>query len=323
MRINLKDTELRISILLFLFLVFLPFLLSQNPYFLSVLILSFIFVVLALSWNLMVGYTGILSLGHAGFFGAGAYASALLTLNLGAPVWIGVLFAGGFSTLLGLIVSLPVLRIRGIHYQAIVTLAFSEILHLIVRVWVDLTRGELALWGFPRFPQIEIPLLGTLMLNTKIGAYYLTLILFVCVYLLLFRLVKSKAGLKFMAIRDDEEAAESVGIDSTKYKIGSFLVSSFIAGIAGAFYAHYMGILSPDLLGLEQSTLVIVGVLWGGIGTTFGPIIGVFSAFFASEILRPLLEIRFVIWAILILIVMLFMPRGLIGIVDYLKKHIT
>jgi branched-chain amino acid transport system permease protein len=320
---SLNQTEIKIFLALSMFLIILP-IITQNPYLLNVMILIFVYIVLALSWNLMVGYTGILSLGHAAFFGAGAYASAILTLRLNVPVWIGIVFAGSVSAFLGLIICVPCLRIKGIHYQAMVTLAFSEVLRLICSNWIDMTRGELGLWGFPGYPSIVFPGFGEIILDSKIGAYYLTLILFVIVYMILYWILKSKIGLKFMAIRDDEDASESVGIDTTKLKIISFVISSFIAGVAGSFYAHFVLILSPSVLSLQQTTFVIVGALFGGLGTTFGPILGVFTAMFASELLRPYwLEGRYVIWGFLILLVMLFIPSGLIGIGAHLKKWLT
>jgi len=286
-----------------------------------VFILIYLYAIFAQSWNLLAGYTGVLSLGHAGFLGIGAYASALVAMRLNVIPWMSFLVGGAITALFGLLVCMPCLRIRERSYIALVTLGFSEIARFTVSNWVELTRGELCLWGIPPFPQISIPFLPIVVGGqTRMGNYYLFLIIFLISAFIFYKLAKSRIGLKFTAIRDDQDAAEALGIDVSKYKILAFTISCFFAGIVGGLYAHYILILSPSLLAISQTSLILTMVFVGGAGTIYGPIVGAFILLPASEALRFLGQARFVVYGGMLVLVILFCPRGIVRFVfDYIR----
>lgn len=285
----------------------------QDPYIMNIVILSLLFAVLACSWNLICGYTGIFTFGHQAFFGIGAYVSALLSMKLGLSPWLGLLIGGVAAGLIGLFIGLPCLRLRIAPYIAITTLAFSEIARIICMNLVDLTRGELGLWGIPEFP--DIPLGGNLVISFSGGDrtayYYVILVIFLVSLGLIGWMMRSYIGLAFRAIRDEQDAALSLGIDTTRFKLLAFITSSFLAGVAGSFYAHYILILTPtSVFSVGLMTEVIAVTLVGGLGTFWGPVIGAFSLTVLLEYLREFGEYRFMIYGAMLVATIMFMPKG-------------
>jgi len=286
----------------------------QDPYLLNVLIISLIFAVLTASWNLICGYAGIFTFGHQAFFGIGAYVSALLAMKAGISPWLGLILGGIVAAFLGFLIGLPCLRLRAAPYVAITTLAFSEIVRITCMNLVDLTRGELGLWGIPNFPDISVPFLGVISFagGVRIPYYYLILIIFTIAMLTFYFLLKSHIGLAFGAVRDSQDAAESLGIYITYYKLLAFVTSAFFAGMVGSFYAHYILILTPTSVfpvGLMIEILAIT--LIGGVGTFLGPMTGAFLLTVGLEYLRFLGEYRLMTYGILLVLVIIFMPQGL------------
>lgn len=293
-------------------LLILP-LFIQDPYIMNIVILSLLFAVLACSWNLICGYTGIFTFGHQAFFGIGAYVSALLSMKLGLSPWLGLLVGGIAAGLIGLFIGLPCLRLRIAPYIAITTLAFSEIARIVCMNLVGLTRGELGLWGIPEFP--DIPLWGDLVISFSGGDrtayYYVILIIFFVSLGLIGWMLRSYIGLAFRAIRDEQDAALSLGIDTTRFKLLAFITSSFLAGVAGSFYAHYILILTPtSVFSVGLMTEVIAVTLVGGLGTFWGPVIGAFSLTVLLEYLREFGEYRFMIYGAMLVATIMFMPKG-------------
>lgn len=285
----------------------------QDPYIMNIVILSLLFAVLACSWNLICGYTGIFTFGHQAFFGIGAYVSALLSMKLGLSPWLGLLVGGVAAGLIGLFIGLPCLRLRIAPYIAITTLAFSEIARIVCMNLVGLTRGELGLWGIPEFP--DIPLWGDLVISFSGGDrtayYYVILIIFFVSLGLIGWMLRSYIGLAFRAIRDEQDAALSLGIDTTRFKLLAFITSSFLAGVAGSFYAHYILILTPtSVFSVGLMTEVIAVTLVGGLGTFWGPVIGAFSLTVLLEYLREFGEYRFMIYGAMLVATIMFMPKG-------------
>ena len=285
----------------------------KDPYIMNIIILSLLFAVLACSWNLICGYTGIFTFGHQAFFGIGAYVSALLSMKLGLSPWLGLLVGGIAAALIGLFIGLPCLRLRIAPYIAITTLAFSEIARIVCMNLVGLTRGELGLWGIPEFP--DIPLWGDVVISFSGGDrtayYYVILVVFFVSLVLIGWMMRSYIGLAFRAIRDEQDAALSLGIDTTRFKLLAFITSSFLAGVAGSFYAHYILILTPTsvfIVGLM--TEVIAVTLVGGLGTFWGPVIGAFSLTVLLEYLREFGEYRFMIYGAMLVATIMFMPKG-------------
>jgi branched-chain amino acid transport system permease protein len=285
----------------------------DDPYIMNIIILSLLFAVLACSWNLICGYTGIFTFGHQAFFGIGAYVSALLSMKAGLSPWLGLLAGGIGAGLIGLLIGLPCLRLRAAPYIAITTLAFSEIARIVCMNLVGLTRGELGLWGIPEFP--EIPLPGGGMINfaggERTGYYYVLLVIFFFTLGVIGWMLRSHIGLAFRAVRDEQDAALSLGVDTTRFKLLAFIASSFFAGVAGAFYAHYILILTPtSVMSVGVMTEIIAVTLVGGLGTFWGPVIGAFSLTALLEYLREFGEYRFMIYGALLVATIMFMPKG-------------
>ena len=289
-----------------------------DRYFQHIMVLSCIYVILASSWNLLAGYSGLLNLGHAAFFGVAAYSSALLAINLSFSPWLGIFVGATISALFGLGLGVPALRLRG-PYLAIVTIGFSEIIRLISMNWVGLTRGSLGLSEIP--PLTPIRLSQTLKVDfiAEQNAYYVILICTILILFVIRRLVKSQFGLTIESMREEEDGAESIGINTSQYKLVIFMISAFIAGFAGGLYAHYVRLLSPETLGLHETFTVLTMVAVGGIGTFVGPIIGAVFLTVLSEALRFFEEainfdIRMVIYGALLMVTILFMQKGIVGV---------
>ncbi len=299
-------------------------LVSSDGYFLHVLTLCMLWTVFASSWNLSTGYAGLKTFGHQAFFGIGAYVSALVSINYGLTPWLTLWIGALAAALLGFFVGLPMLRIKSLPHAAIVTLAVAEIVRITCSNLVDLTRGELGLWGIPAFSSITVPLLGVIEFgpSERMSSYYLAWILMFAVLIFLACYVRSKSGLLVQSIRDSQVAAESLGVDLTRQKLTVFTLSAFIAGIAGAFYAHYVLVLTPtSAMGLPLMIQVVAITLIGGIATLQGPLIGAFLLTIAAEGLRVAGDHRMLIFGGLIIVVVLFVPRGLARL-DLLKQSL-
>jgi branched-chain amino acid transport system permease protein len=291
--------------------------LISDQYMLHLFILSMIYAMLAGSWNLINGYAGIVSFGHQAFFGLGAYGSALLAMNAGVSPWLTLWFGGALAAVAGLVIGMPVLRIRSIAHVSVVTLAFAVIVQTVASNWTSLTRGSLGLGGIPSFTSFDLPGFGAAAFGShdRVADYYLALGLLGFAFVFLTWLTNSRTGLALKAIRDSEQAADSLGIDLTRYKLGAFLVSSFIAGVSGAFYAHYVRVLTPDsTIGISIMITILVITLVGGIGTPFGPLAAAFFVTIGLEHLRFLGDYRLIVYGGLLVLFIIFMPNGLAGL---------
>jgi len=290
-------------------------LLVHNPYLLHLFILTMLYAMLAGSWNLINGYGGIFTFGHQAFFGLGAYGSALLAMHLGLSPWITMWFGGVVAALAGLAIGLPVLRIRSVAHVAIVTLAFAMIVEDVISNLAGFTRGTLGLGSIPPFTAITLPGLRVISFGVgdAVASYYVVLLFLALSTGLLMWLVGGRTGLALRAIRDAEAAADSLGIDPIRYKLMAFVVSSFIAGIAGAIYAHYLHILTPEsAVGFSIMVTVLVITLVGGVGTTLGPLVGAFVVTFGLEGLRGLGDYRLMAYGVVLVVFVSFAPRGLV-----------
>lgn len=295
-------------ILCVLFFAVFPFVVPDD-YFIHILVMGGINVILVLSLNMISGFAGQISLGHAAFFGIGAYASALLSLK-GIPVWVAIALAASITALFGFLVGYPVLRLRG-HFFAIATLGFGEIVHLLITNWVDVTRGPMGLSGIPRPEAI----LG-LDFSSKTH-YYFFILAFVCftIYVSI-RIKNSKVGRALISIRTDEITASAMGVHVAYYKILAFTLSSAIAGIAGAIYAHYVLFLSPETFKLAMSINVLLMLLIGGMGSILGSVLGGLFITVISEYLRTFAQYQMLIYGIFIVLVVIFAPKGLSGLLE-------
>jgi branched-chain amino acid transport system permease protein len=309
----LKPLSLAAALLAALIALALP-LAVGSTYVLHVLILALIFGMFAVAYNLVTGYTGLKTFGHHAFFGLGAYASALVCMRFAISPWLGIWIGAALAAVCGVFIGLPVLRIKSMPHVAIVTLAFAEIVRISCSNLKDITRGELGLWGIPAFEGFRLPGLGPVAFDpaNKTGYYYLAVFLLALTLLTTAFILRSKVGLAIVAIREGENAAESLGVNLTRIKLFVFGYSAFVVGVAGGFYAHYVGILTPSAaIGPDLMILVIAMVLVGGLGTFSGPIVGALLLTFLGESLRFLDQYRLLVYGGLIMASVMFAPRGL------------
>lgn len=258
---------------------------------------------------------------YGAIWGIEAYFSALLALKLDLNLLLGLLLAGFFSVLVGLPPIIASLRLKHIAYIAIATLAYGEILRLIVVEWDELTRGVRSLWGIPPFPTIHI---GNLEINfygfDRSPFYYLSLIIFLVVFLSFIKLHRSKWYYTLKTIKTDDILAETLGIDVIRSRLLCSIIALFLAGIAGSLYAHYIQVLTPSMMEVSTSFELFLMDLLGGAGTVLGPIFGSFILIFVLEALRVTEEIRFIIFGGMIICLIIFLPQGLSALLKYLKR---
>ena len=278
----------------------------DQSYLMRVGILALLYGVLTVSLNLVNGFTGLFSLGHAAFYGIGAYASGLLALRLGWPFPLALVAAGVVAAFFGLLLSLPSLRLRGI-YLAIVTLAFAEIVRLMIINLQGLTRGPFGLPGIPP------PNLFGVRLTTDFSVFLLALALLLFAVYVVERIMRSRIGDALLAIRDDEVAAAACGIRVFQYKVLAFVTASFLAGMAGSVYAHYTRFISPDSFTLNESFIVLSMLVFGGMGSTAGAVLGAGVLTALPEAFRFAAEYRMLIYGIVLTLVILFRPQGVLG----------
>ena len=281
-----------------------PFL--PNPYHVQVLVFIGIYVILALSLNLLNGYVGLLSIGHAAFYGIGAYASAKLTMVLHLP-WVAALFgSGAIAGLFGYLVAKPTLKLSGI-YLTLVTLGFNMILFLVLQNWMGFTNGPLGIMDIP------FPSLFGHEIRTRLEYYYLILALAVLTVGSMHRLMTCRFGRALTAIRENELAAEATGVHTTRYKVQAFVLAAFYAGIAGSFYAHFMHYISPDSFTINESFILLAMLAFGGQGNLVGPAVGAAVLILIPEVFRPLQEYRMFVYGGILIVMMLVRRQGLLG----------
>jgi branched-chain amino acid transport system permease protein len=289
-------------------------LLPLSGFALHVLILSMIFAILAASWDLLIGYCGQLSFGQAAFFAIGGYSAALLTGEIGINPWLGLVAGGFMAAAAGLIFGLPSLRLRG-PYLALTTLALGETVKVVIDNWTDVTRGHLTYFAFERFPGIEY---------SRQNYYYLSLALCVASVTALFVLGnKTKLGLAWRTIRDDEIRARTLGLNTTKYKLTAFTISAFVAGVAGAFSAYYVKLVAPTMADLFITANAVAMALLGGRGTIVGAVIGALLLVHLSQYLRIVgVVYSDIATGLLLVLIIFFVPDGLIGVGKRLARRL-
>jgi branched-chain amino acid transport system permease protein len=273
----------------------------KDPYILRVLTMAAIFAIYAASWDLLAGYTGQVSFGHALFFGVGAYASALLTLHLGWSPWLSLPAASAAATVAGFLAGMLCLRLRG-AYLSLATLALPLIAIGLLFAFPEFSGGELGISGLRR------------IVITPIANYYLAVVAMLALVFLMWKIGDSNTGLIFHAIREDELAARASGINTTRYKLLAFALSAAFAGASGALFAHFLRVAGPSSLEVALSFQAVIWGIFGGVATIYGPVIAVFFLYPLTELLAVFeifREIRLLVFAIVVLLVLLFMPRGL------------
>ncbi len=295
-----------------------------DQYFLHVLITTGIMTIAAMSLNLLLGYTGQLSLGHVAFFGIGAYASALTSLGFTVsifgfrivhepwPVFAGFVIGIAVAGLCGYAIGKLSFKVRGAYF-VIVTISFAEVTRLVALNWVELTQGPLALNNIPPFT-LAFPGLGEYTLWGKVPNYYLVLAVGALAYVFIKRLVQSRMGRAMIALRENESLATSVGIDVTRFLVLAAVVSASIAGAAGALYAHFVRIIDPDIFLFIYTVTMVIMVITGGKGTLAGPIVGGLIFGMLPIALRAWAAptAQWIIYGLLMILVVFFLPRGIV-----------
>lgn len=313
----MRKKDLPLIVLGIIFLVF-PWIVHSH-YYQHLIIIALMWVVIGSSWNLLAGYTGQVSFGHAMFFGTGAYTAGILVIKLGISAWWGMMFGGIVSMVIGLFVGWVCFRLRG-PYFALATLAGGEIFRLIATNWESMTDG----------------MVGILIIQTfksKISYYYIALVLAaLCVYFI-HLVMKSKWGYYFVSIREDQDAAESLGINTALYKNVSLLISSFFTGMAGAFYMNYMAFIDPEVVySLHYISImaILVGIV-GGVATIMGPGVGAFVMVGVQETFRSAFfglapkwvsQGHALVFGLLVVFVIMFLANGIVGDWSKIKRNV-
>ncbi len=282
-----------------------------SGYVITILITIAIYAILAHSLNIITGHAGQISLGHAAFFGIGAYTSALLYTEAGLPFWIDVPLAAVTAGIVGALLGIPCLRVRD-DFLAITTMGINFVVEAVF-LYIPFFGGAMGIGS------INLPSwFGREM--TKGEYFLLILLVFIVLIFLDRRLTRSWVGLAWASIREDETAAEAMGVDVVRFKVLAFILGSALAGLAGGFYAHFLTFIMPQNFGFGQSIVILSMVVFGGIGTRWGPLVGAVILGVLPEISRPILEYRTFVYGLLLMLMMRFQPDGLLGSGSFLVR---
>ena len=285
-----------------------------DDYYVHLLVMVGIFFLPAAGMNLLLA-GGQLTLGHAAFFGIGAYTSGLLGLHWGVSPLYGMAIAAAVTGVAGYLLGMVTLRLRGAYF-VLVTIGFAEVVRLVAVNWIDLTQGPLGLPGVPPFDLGR----AAWTLTTKRQSYYLMLVLAVLAYALCARLLRSRFGRALVAVRQNERLAESLGISAYRVTLVAMIVACALAGIAGSYYGHYTMFLSPEVFSFYNTVTMVVMVVGGGQATVAGPALGALVFTFVPELLRMASFYRMLLYGVILLLVVMFMPRGILPMLERLRR---
>ncbi len=287
--------------------VLLP-LVVRNEYYLQILTQAYVLAISACGLNVIVGLAGQLSLAHAGFFGIGAYAVALLATKAGLAFWFGLSAGILLCIVMGYAIGSICLRSKG-HYFATFTLAVGQIIHLVIQKWESLTHGHVGVIGIPGPGP-----LGPIGFDSSTARSYLALFFLALTVAAVSRLVRSPVGRTLMAVRESEALAAAVGIDVMAAKRMAFAVSAALAGLAGGLFAGFIGFLGPESSNVEMTFNTLLYIMVGGVGSLSGPVAGTFIVYGLSQVLAVLQQYQMVIFGLALVLLILFMPTGLAGV---------
>jgi branched-chain amino acid transport system permease protein len=295
--------------------MFLPPLLL-NQYWQYVVNLVLIYILIALSYNLLIGYTGQFSFCHPAFLGIGAYSFGFLILHLRIPFWVAIPTSGLITALFGLLIGFPALRI-GSFYLGMVTLAFNELMVWIFLHWDSVTSGAMGL-------KISKPSFGSFVFLTDKRIYFIVLLVTLFCVISIRNIIRSKIGRAFVAVRDSEVAGSTLGINLISYKLLAFALSAFYVGIAGSLYAITMGIIIPDVFGLSAVLIYFAMIVIGGMGSFLGTILSAIIISLLPELLRQFVLLQEILYGVLLLVFLIFMPNGIHSILvrfNFIKRE--
>lgn len=281
--------------------------LGLNSYQMNIVVKVAIYITLALGLNILVGYTGLVSLGQAGFVAVGAYTTTILTKVYGWNFFTSLIVCVFIAAAVGIVIGLPSLRLTG-TYLSIITLGFGEIIRTVIIVWEPVTNGPMGIRGIPR-PELG----GFTFTMANSGMYYLSLLLMLLVMLFCRTLVRSKTGRAMRAIKGDETAAVMMGINVTYYKVLAFVLAAVISALAGSIYSTQLGYIDQNTFTFDMSTIILSIVILGGMGTLRGMVIGSAILILLPELSRSLTDYRFVIYGLILIVMMRFRPQGILG----------
>ncbi|MDI6871425.1 MAG: branched-chain amino acid ABC transporter permease [Bacillota bacterium] len=294
-----------LSYLLLAVIMVLP-LAIHSPYYFHIMILSGIYSILAIGLNIITGYCGQINLGMAGFYAVGAYTSAILATRLGLSFWLTLPASALTAAIAGFVIGVPALKVKGGVYLVLVTVSFAGIVRVILNQWVSLTKGPMGIVGIPA-PQV-----GKFTFFERVHWFYLVYAVVLLVTFLASRLVNSRIGRSFVALRESEVSAQSIGINPAFYKVLAFVYSAALAGVAGSLYAHYMTTVSPDVFDFNLSVLALMMIVVGGIGSIPGSILGGVALAIVPEWLRAFGSFQTIVYALGVILAVIFLPTGLL-----------
>lgn len=318
-----RDRDTIVGLVLLIVLASLPWWLATTSYAMGIVIIALTFVALAISWNIISGIGGQLSMGHAAFFGLGAYTSTLLLVHFGISPWIGMVAGGIVASLAGLLLGYPSFRLKG-DYFTLVTFVFPLILGIIARSWSGFTGGD---------PGLQVPLLGHAPLMYQFASpmpYYYIILAIASLYLLLSRrMLRSRFGYYLKALRDDQVSAEALGVDCLRMKLAGFALSAFLTAIVGSFYAQYMLFIDPaSTFDMFVSVKIALAVIAGGAGSLWGPVIGGLFLIPLGELANAqfgqiITGVDVVLYSAVLIAIAIFLPRGLITLPGFIRERTT
>jgi branched-chain amino acid transport system permease protein len=299
-----------IMLAVILIVVALP-LVFRGSYARSILVVCALNALLAMGLDFTLGYAGQLNLGQSAFFGIGAYVSTLLATLSGIDFWLAFVAGTLGAGVAGMALSLFAVRLKG-HYLAIASMGFAVIVYQILLNWISLTQGPLGIYGIPPPPAWRLPGVGRVDFSDTANFFWLVSAVALVVFALLDNLVRSPAGEALVALREDEISAASLGVNGPRWKVFAFAIGSAVAGIAGCFYATFVGTLVPDSFFITESFTILAMVIVGGVGTLIGPVGGAILLTVLPEALRGIGDARLVVYGLALTLVVLFMPGGMV-----------
>ncbi|HYF83831.1 MAG TPA: branched-chain amino acid ABC transporter permease [Clostridia bacterium] len=311
----LQDYKKYLPNIIILFLVgMLGVAFGGSQYLILLLCIIGIYIIAVSGLDILFGYSGQISLGHAAFFAIGAYTSAIFTTKFPIPVWIGMLLGATLATMIAIMIAFPAAKLVH-HFLALLTISFGQLVFIFVSKADNITNGMSGIIGIPPIK------LGPLVFDTNLSFFALMLVLVTVFLVIKQRIVNSRVGRALIAIRENPHAASGMGINVRYYKIMAFAISAFFTGFSGALYAHFICFISPESFMYSQSVLFLTMLLFGGTGNLYGPIIGSAVLTIISESLQSVGNYQMLVYGFFLMAVILFLPKGLYGIVDILKAY--
>lgn len=306
--INLIKNENKIIMIIMGVLFFVPILI-KNKVIINVVILIELYILLVSSLNVINGYSGQFSVGQAAFYCVGAYTAGILSTTYGLSFWLILPISGIVAAISSLLLSIPTAKLRG-NYFTIVTLGMCEVVRLVCVNWKSLTGGPKGISGIPS------PVFFGIKYQRNIFFFYVLFVLCCLVIFLTSRILKSRVGRAWLSIRENQDAASSLGIDAAKYKTLNLAYSAFWAGVAGCIYAYYQRFIAPEIFSIDESFNIMTMNVIGGQGTLLGPIVGAIVIKLITEAFRSALQYRMLIYSALIIVMMWVRPQGLAGAIN-------